>query len=742
MREVCDKAEGLEFDEPFPEFVGIKRDVEAHFDEGNADRARLKLEEAAELDDDVRSAEENAWLYRRLGDAYVAIDKIDEAIEAYEHAFDIEPRSRQVALTLSELLMERERYSDGLEVARVMLLNHKQDLPDKEIGAMYRRMGELQEGREEYEQARVAFEKALVKVADDKMALTGLLRVVAEIGEAGDVVEARLKLIRSLDDARARSTALVALGKDWHEKFNDPGRALDTYEEAITEWPENRDAVQRIATVAAELGDWRRVCRAYFTLSVLAEEPEEKAQFLIQSSNVARDELWETEKALAGYRKALELDATRLDAFRAVTSILVDARDWEHLEEAYVQVIAANQDDPSADPQLLGVLWQKLGDLYSDHLVRLGDSIFAYGQALEHLPDHQELRRRIVDLAEEEEEHLDDAAKQLRILIEQDPDNPEWRDRLGRVYLRKKEVDRAYCMFRAMRASGDRLDAKASGFLERFDSKIARPIKGQIDPGTMSRYIFAPGMSSTLNDCFSALKEGLQKWTGESRRKYGLRRRDRVKLSESLAFVNFYKKVGAALGYVDLPELWRKEDQVGLVNGALVPEGLIVGDELLSSAREKHIAFVVAKQLFLFLDPFYLATIRPMSDLQGFFLRAMALVGDDAELQAQFKKDSAYKAIRKKIKGNDRHRLERAIEQLTKGKSEVVLGPWLEAIEDSANRIGLLFCDDLEVARECLRNETQTLSQRSTAERMEALIDYSISKKYLALRPELGIEVA
>ena len=742
MKQAQGLAEGLEFDPILPDFNSIRPHVESLFDSGEADKARLELQKCLEASDDVRSAEQNAWLYRRLGDAYREVDQIDEAIEAYEKSFEIEPRDREVSLTLSDLLMARQRFGDGLNVTRVVLLNHKRDLPDDEIGAIYRRIGELQEGQGALDDARVAYEKSLVKVPEDPEALAGLLRVVGDVGKPGDVVEARLKLIRSLDGAQARSRALVELGDDWKHKFNDDGRALDTYEEAVADWPENWQAIENIADVASDLGDWRRVCRAYFTLSVLADEPEQKAEYLIRSSDVARDELWETEKALAGYRKALDWDATRLDAFKAVTSILVDARDWEKLEEAYVVVISANQDAEDADPKLLGVLWQKLGDLYSDHLERHEDAVFAYEQALEHLADQGALRSRIVELAEGRETQLDIAAKHLRKLIDEQPDKAEWLDRLGRVYLRKKAVDRAFCVFRAMQARGDELDDKAAGFLERFGSKIARPIDRQINPSIMSRYIFAPNMSSSLNECYSVMKTGLHKWVGESRRKYGLRRRDRVKLSEPLAFVNFYKKVGTTLGYVDLPKLWRKEDQVGMVNGALTPEGFIVGDELLASAREKHIAFVVAKQLFLFLDPFYLAALRPMTDLQGFFLRGLALVGDDEEMKQQFKKDSAYKAMRKSIKGLDRKRLKRSIEQLTKGKTEVVLGPWIEAIEDSANRMGLLFCDDLKVAEECIRNEPDTLSQRSTSERMQALIDYSLSEKYLSLRPELGLQVA
>lgn len=739
-------AEDLEFSEPVESFDAIRREIESLFEQGNPDRARIELQRHLEEGEQRRSPDERAWMYARLGEAYHRQDAYQEAIDAYRRAFEIEPRDLEVSMTLSDLLTKCDSFEEGLKVGRVLLLNHKRDLPDDQIAKMYHRLGELHEGRQEYEEARVAFEKALVKKPDDPKPLTGLLRVVGEIGEPADIVEARMKLIRGLEDKKARSMALVGLGNDWRNQFNDPARALDTFEEAAMEWPENQQAIEAIADVAGELGDWRRVCRAYFTLHMIADEPDQKADYLIESSEVARQQLWEPEKALAGYRKALQWDPTRLDAFRAVTGILVDARDWESLEDAYVRIISTNAENPEASPRLMGVLWQKLAELYTEHLDRIDDAIFAYQQAIEQLPDELQLRKRFVDLAEDREEHLHEAAKQLRELSRREPDDSQWLDRLGRVFLRQKEVDRAYCMFRGLRARGHQLDAKPGQFLERFDRNIGPDITGKINQSVMKRHIFAEGMSSTLNNCFSLLKKGLKKWVGESRRKYGLGWRDDVDLSENLAFVNFYKKIGAALGYVDLPTLWRKEEQRGLINGALAKGGLIVGDDLLGSGRERYLAFTIAKQLFLYMDPFYLTTIRPISDLKAFFLCAVALVRPETGLADQFGREKAYKkvykSLRKNVKGDDRKELEHCIKQLTADSDEVVLGPWIEAIEDSANRIGLIFCDSLEVARECLEDEPKTSSERSVDQRMEALIDYSLSERFLRLRPQLGIEVA
>lgn len=735
-------SEELEFTASFVEIDGLQRELRSLVGEGSLEKARLRLEEIQTWGDDTRSCEENVWLYGALAQIYMATERLEESIEALETLYHFEPRNREAEETLMELLSTRDRYEKGLEVARMLLLNHKEDLSDEEIAIIYQKIGALHEGKEDFDRARTAYEKALVKETESPVALAGLLRTVGKVGEPGDVVDARLKLIRSLDEDQARSKALVALGNDWVETFNDPARALDTFEEAVMEWPENIEAVQRIADVASELADWRRVSRAYFTLSMLLRESDARAEYLIRSSDVARKELWEPEKALAGYRKALEFDPTRLDAFRAITTILVDAQDWESLEQDYIRIISVNREREGADPHLLGILWEKLADLYYEYLNRFEDAIFAYSQTLEHDPGRKDIRLRLIELSEEAEGHYDVAEKHLRHFAAKEPQKLQWLDRLGRVALRKKEVDKAYCIFRALRARGEDLDEKATQFLNRFDSKILRPIRTPINTALMQRYVFEKSMNGMLNQCFAILLLGLQDWVGESRRKYGLGRKDQVKLSESLVFVGHYNTIGTALGHMELPELWRKSDQVGLYNGALVPPGLIVGDELLGSGKEKHIAFTVAKQLFLFRAPFYLATIRPLSDLQAFFYRAAALVRPESELAASFAKDKAFKMLRKRIKGEHYETLRHCVEELTTGSDELTLGPWVESIEDAANRIGLLFCDDLQVARECIQQEPQTMSQRSPRDRIDSLIQYSISERYLELRSQIGIEVA
>jgi hypothetical protein len=352
-----------------------------------------------------------------------------------------------------------------------------------------------------------------------------------------------------------------------------------------------------------------------------------------------------------------------------------------------------------------------------------------------------ELHERVAELAEGKAEHSDLALEHLHAIRRIDPSRVTTLDRIGRVHLRKKEIDPAFIYLRTCEYLGGDLGDKARGFVQKLESPMVKVPKRPLTMDLLKRFVFSKKMTNDISRVFGTIKPALVQWVGESRRKYGLGRRDRVKIKEQLAFNNLYKQIGTSLGYDELPELWRKPDQRGLLNGALVPEGMIVGDELLGSGREKHIAFIVGKQLFLFLSPFYLAAIRPLSDLQIFFLLAASLVKPELDFEKDDLSMKAFKEIKKSVRGDDLKRLEHAVGKVMANGGDIDLGTWLESVEDTANRVGFVYCDDLSVTEDYLRNEPQTLGMRSVDERMQALAAYAVSDRYRTLRHELNISV-
>ena len=731
------------------DFTKVRPQIEAIIERDESSEARQLLEQFSRFPDNTRHIDDNVWLYRLLGDLHRENGDTESAIESYRSAYSFDPRELSLLRPFSRLLFEQAKVEEALRVFQSLLLYHKRKLGLEDLVTVYRHMGGCYEQLERPDKARASYEKALEQSSQDPHALNGLLRVVADAGDSQEIIKVRQRLIRSLNEPSARSAAMVALGDDWVEHFNDPARGLDTYEQALAEDPHNRQAVERIAAVATESEDWRRVSRSYFTLSRMADDSEEEADWLIKASLIARDQLWEPEKALTGFKRALSLDPTRLDAFKIVTSILVDSKEWEELKGAYINLIGALKKKGTEDTNLLVVLWQNLGDLYQNQLENKKEAIVAFDQASRLMPRNLEMHERVIALTEKEGDFLDMALEHLAAMRALKPGDYGVLDRIGRVYLRKKEIDHAYCVFRALEHLGAPLDDKAKGFVARFQKPIYKAPKQPLTLELMQRYIFSDALDSSISKVFTLIKPPLAEWAGQTRSKYGLRRRDRIKLDDPLTFNNIYRSVGDLLQYPNLPELWRKPEQEGLINGALVPDGMIVGDEMLGSGREKHVAFVIGKQLFLFLAPFYLAAIRH-SDLPAYFMLAMNLSFPDRyNVPLQGEMQSAHKMMGKAIRGEQYARLQKAIQVVMsnqEGSDFNAVGQfvtrWTEAVEDSANRAGFIFCDDLQVCEDYLKAEAQQISRRSVDDRMRALAEFSMSDEYVELRSILGINVA
>ena len=721
------------------DFTQVRERVRMTVESGHAQQALGLLEQLSRWPDTTRQLEDNIWLHRNVAELNLSLGQTEQALQAYERAYELDPSEIVVVQPYAVLLYEQGQVDQCLRVLQSLLLGHKHELSPSDLVGVYHRLGGCYEANQEHVRARHAYEKALEYNQTDEHALAGLLRVAAHSKNPQDIIKIRQRVIRQAPDATTRAAATIALGDDWAQRFNDPLRALDAYEAALAEDPANEQALVRIAQLARQERDWRRVSRAYFTLSKLnTSSPKDEADWLIKASDIARDELWEPEKALAGYRRAVSLDPSRLDAFNVITAIMVDDNDWPGLKEAYVNIITAHLQKPDPDPELISTLCQKLGDLCENQLGETDDAIKAYHQATVFLPQNVELHERVATLAEthKDAEFLDSALEHLRAIQTIAPQTPGILERIARVHLRKKDVERAFCTFRVLSYKGAPLDDKAQDFVSRFKEHIYRSPKRPLSLEVLKNYVFSEHMDRRVSSVFGIIKPGLAEWAGESRSKHNLGRRDRVKIEEPLAFNNIYRSIGGLLAYQTLPELWLKPTQNGLVNGALYPEGMIVGSDLTSDATERAIAFAVAKQLFLFMGPFYMAVIRP-HELNVFFRIALAFANNQ-NLQGA---DDVMKVLRKKLKPESKQQLQRVAQEIAAQDKDPDIALWTEAVEDSANRVGFIFCDDLQACEAYLRQEPQRISQRSVEERMESLTQYALSEKYVELRELLGIQV-
>jgi hypothetical protein len=81
------------------------------------------------------------------------------------------------------------------------------------------------------------------------------------------------------------------------------------------------------------------------------------------------------------------------------------------------------------------------------------------------------------------------------------------------------------------------------------------------------------------------------------------------------------------------------------------------------------------------------------------------------------------------------------VQKFVEDGAKVDLKRWMQSIEVTACRAGLLLCADLDIAKKIIAAEPQLPVDLTPQEKLKELIVFSVSEQYFTLRKALGIAV-
>ena len=176
----------------------------------------------------------------------------------------------------------------------------------------------------------------------------------------------------------------------------------------------------------------------------------------------------------------------------------------------------------------------------------------------------------------------------------------------------------------------------------------------------------------------------------------------------------------------------------------LVPPAILVGEDVIRGARMQELAFMVAKSTYLLLPQHFLTIID-----DGYETRKARLAGTFYTLSklanpaAQVKHDPGLlKHFTETIPDGDRAEFMKMITEMSKDPARHLdISSWLVSVEHTANRLGLLFANDLESAARIIKGEASGISKASVQDRVRELVVYSLSSEYFQLRKALGFSL-
>jgi hypothetical protein len=221
----------------------------------------------------------------------------------------------------------------------------------------------------------------------------------------------------------------------------------------------------------------------------------------------------------------------------------------------------------------------------------------------------------------------------------------------------------------------------------------------------------------------------------------------RFRQDPATSTVTFAKTFGWAaqvLG-VTMPELYVRNDVPGaLMAVPATPPASVAGQTVLTGFTPQELTFIVGKHLSGYRGEHYIKNLFPtLNELKVILFAGVKIVIADFSVpgeMAQAVNATAMELV-KHMQPVQRESLRLVVQKWIEDGAKADLKRWMQAIEITASRAGLLLCADLEIAKKIIAAEPQLPGDLPPGDKMKELLVFSVSEQYFSLRKTLGIAV-
>ncbi|MCA9536284.1 MAG: hypothetical protein KC593_21510, partial [Myxococcales bacterium] len=232
---------------------------------------------------------------------------------------------------------------------------------------------------------------------DDPAAFAELRAHYHRIGDHASLANLLVGWAGRTQDHGSAATAFVQAADLIARYVNDLPRAVSVYEQALERQPSHADATARLEKIFMHTGEARRLIDLYErrikALTRLEGEPRVIAELHEKVAGVWIEHFQRSDKAVASYRHAFELDPTRVAAIYAAREIYREAGNLKAAIPLY-------QMEANAEPDItrrVGLL-RELATIRREHAHDLPGAISSLQEALRIAPDEATVIHELASL--------------------------------------------------------------------------------------------------------------------------------------------------------------------------------------------------------------------------------------------------------------------------------------------------------------------------------------------------------
>ncbi|MFO0667853.1 MAG: hypothetical protein U0174_28125 [Polyangiaceae bacterium] len=693
-----------------------------------------------------RDRAEQHSLNKKLGIVTSALGKDDRALKAYTAAHQLDLTDQETIRGLADVSFRLQDWGAALTNYQKVLTALDESEVDLRAD-VYFRLGSIKKEQGQPKQAVSNYEKALGVLPNHRPTLEALVAIYSELKDWKQVVAYKRQILDDLVDGTERFEMLNDIADVWSEKDKNPSKAIEALEEAKDINPTDIPLLNKLLTLYPQTESWARMIDALQMLSEIEKDPIRKSKFVNMMAQLYRDKENDQDRAVELFNDALDLNPTFLEAFERINKILTNKKDWKGLERAFRKMLRRMSAAGTQNPDLEWNLWHNLGLIYRDRLQDPASAIEAFKMATRYKPDEPVERQILAELYEVTDQ-VEAAIGEHWHVLQKDPMRVDPYRSLYRLALKLHDYDRAWTLCAALSFLG-KADEEEKRFFDDYRPKGMIQVKSRLDNEQWVKNLFHKDENLYIGKIFEMVTPAaiVAKQQALARAKQLPQLDPRFRQDPQSSTVTFAKTFGWAaqvLG-VPAPELYIRNDVPGaLMTVPSSPPATVAGQTVLTGFTPQELTFIVGKHLSGYRGEHYIKNLFPtLAELKVVLFAGIKVILSDFAVPADMAQavNGFAMELAKSMRPIERDSLRIVVQKFVEDGARADLKRWMQTVDVTAARSGLLLCGDLDIAKKIIAAEPQLPGDLTPGEKMKELLIFSVGEQYLQLRKTLGISV-
>ena len=682
-------------------------------------------------------------LYFKLAKTADQLGKNDKALKYYRAAYDIDSTHLPTLTGMALLLYCTEDWDRAFKIYQTILVHHRDSQRADEIVDIFFRLGNIKLKLGERKKALNMFEKALEIDPTHRNTLESVIDLQIKANDWDAVVNAKRSLLE-VSGEEERFQVLEESGDIYREKLNNVEKAIASYNDALGLDSGSHVVLHKLLELYTETKQWKRAVEIVVRLTELETDPQLRAKYFYTAAVIYRDEVKALDESVDFYNRALDDAPDLLKAFEAIDRVLTQKKDWKNLERNYRKMIKRLPQEGHSGLKVM--LWHNLGEIYRTRLQNYKNATAAFEVAGSLDADNMQRHEILAELYMlAGPENAQKAVQEHQILIRNSPFKIESYKALRRIYMDTRQYDKAWCLCSTL-SFLKKADPEEQQFYEQYRQRGFVRAKTRMTDELWHRYVFHVEEDRYIGAILAIIAPVVGSMTARPHKHFQLKRKERRDVNtDQLQFSKVFNYVTSVLNVVQAELYLRPDQQCGLMMAHTkeVPS-FVVGTDLLQGRPEKELAFAIAKQLsYLRPEHFLRRVLSAPSQLRTVFFAALRIANPQFPVPPADvpEVDKILKFVAGKMHAGMLEQLAVLVRKFAESKAEVNLNRWWTATELSANRVGFVLCNDLEVAAKMVSTEPAEIGSLPPKEKVKELVLYSVSEEYFQVRGQLGLSI-